>query len=299
MSKITYALVILFLFALGAAAPVRAEGDGQDGVARPPAGEVDAWIDRALQARGPERDRLVRRLAASGTVAIRRLLERVEDVTPSHQVLHRPAPPKPGPDLLAIDMHFLEVKGPLLEAARAEGADLRAGRSALTLSAPAARALLARKGRGVRMLSAPRLTTFDGQKADISVLGQTSYVKDYDVRTDAKGRTMVDPVIGMVQDGLVVEATASILDGNRIALDARVSYAELRRPIDEMETTIAGQTVTIQLPEVTVAKAHATIDLDPGDWACLEGFGQGKVGVRVLLIHVQKVRRADASLKPR
>jgi len=296
MSKVTCALVLLTLLALGASRPVGAGDDGPAGKARVPAPDIDTWIDRALVARGPERDRLVRRLAAAGPVAIRHLLARLEAGVPPHRVLEPATPPKPGADLLTIDVHFLEVKRPLLEAALAEGAGPRTGwtgRTGLVLSSPAAHALLTRKGRGVHMLSAPRLSTFDGQKADVSIVGQTSYVKDYDVRTDAKGRTMVDPVVDTVQEGFVFEATASISTGDRIALDARASYAELHRPIDEMETMIAGQKVTIQLPELAVAKAQAVLDLPLGGWALLEGLGQGKDGVRVLLVHVQKAKRAD------
>jgi hypothetical protein len=136
---------------------------------------------------------------------------------------------------------------------------------------------------GVKILTAPRLTTYDGQKANISMLNQTSYVQDYDVGKAPDGSTVADPIIGVIAEGLTLEFQAKIRkDGTGIDFESTTSWADIVRPIPTFETELAGTKVTIQLPEIRVSDARHAFRLPPGAYALLGAMAAGPAEVAQL-----------------
>ena len=144
-----------------------------------------------------------------------------------------------------------------------------------------------RGARGVEVLIAPTLTTFDGRQANVSMLNQTAYVKDFTVEK-SDGAVILDPVVDTLQDGLVFDVTPTITaDRTRIGLETITTWAVLTRPIADFTTTLEGQEVTIQIPELKVSRIANDFELAAGGYVLIGGFDDDAQGrVTSVLLHV-------------
>jgi len=125
----------------------------------------------------------------------------------------------------------------------------------------------------VELVTAPRLLVFNSARANLSVLNQVAYVQDFNVQI-AQGASIADPMIQVVQDGVVLDVRPVVSADRRfITLELRPTVAELVRPIREVTTTLANQSsVTIQLPELTVQRARTTVPMPDGGTIMLGGL---------------------------
>ncbi len=135
-------------------------------------------------------------------------------------------------------------------------------------------------------VSAPRLTVYPRQRANISVVNQTSYVETFAAEV-AQGSLVMDPKIGVVRDGLTLDVQAApgaVAGEVRLAFHARV--AELGKPIPQRNVKFhkGGAPLTIQLPKVESATAIGVRSLRLGvvtHVARLNHPGHGRVDVLV------------------
>ncbi len=139
------------------------------------------------------------------------------------------------------------------------------GRSGSVLDQPALQKLLRLiEGLdGVELVTAPRVVVHAGARANLSVLEQTAYIKDYELTLlPDLGQELADPVIDVLQTGVVLDIRAVPID-DRLAVKAAFSYSTAEKPIRSQELRLGagGQVVTIQLPEVRSTKASARFDL--------------------------------------
>jgi len=124
------------------------------------------------------------------------------------------------------------------------------------------------KSSRVRELTAPSLTVYNTQRANLTVVNQISFVQDFDVEV-AQTSFIADPVIGVVQDGLTLDVRPTVSnDRQYITMELRPTVAQLRKPIATFQTllgaavlglTSAQNPVTIQLPEIDLRMAESTI----------------------------------------
>lgn len=124
----------------------------------------------------------------------------------------------------------------------------------------------AEKSERIQSLTAPRITVYDRQRANVSMLSQVSYVKDYEVEV-AQDRFIADPIVGIVQDGMTLDVRPVVsADRRYVALEVDVTWAHLRRPMKERKVVLhdGAEPVTIQLPELDVGGAHANAMLPTG-----------------------------------
>lgn len=170
------------------------------------------------------------------------------------------------------------------------------GRTAVHLPVAEAEALLAKlsKAEGAEQVAAPSILAMDGQRANVSVLNQVSYIQDFDVAKADGGAVVADPVIGVIAEGLAIELRArQSVDGQSVQLECDSTWSEIDRPIPEVTTRIGGQEVKIQCPEVRVQRAQAGLTMPLGGYALIAGgqfIGAGDNGrERVLLIRVDAV----------
>jgi len=183
------------------------------------------------------------------------------------------AAPQPGakrsPDkrMVTLEARVIEVD---VEAAATllAGARPTAKQHVVALDGAAAKALLARiTGEArARIVSAPRITSYVGQKANVSILEQTAYVQDYEVE-QRTGSQVATPIVGTLNEGIVLDVTARIAAaGGGIDLDFVASQAVIQRPIPEVQAEVAGKKVTIQTPEIQVRKVAVQATLPDGGW---------------------------------
>lgn len=129
------------------------------------------------------------------------------------------------------------------------------------------------KSERIELVSAPRILVSNSGRANLSVLNQVTYVKDFDVEI-AQAASIADPIVDVVQDGVILDVRPVVSADRRfITLELRPTIATLRRPIREAITTLGSQNaVTIQLPELDIQKVRTSIPMPDGATVLLGGL---------------------------
>jgi general secretion pathway protein D len=112
-----------------------------------------------------------------------------------------------------------------------------------------------------RTLTAPKITVFNTQRANLTVVNQLSYIQDFDVEV-AQTSFIADPIVGIIQDGLTLDVRPTVSnDRHYITLELQPTVATLLRPIPTFATTLASSfaPVIIQLPELRLQQARVTV----------------------------------------
>jgi len=90
----------------------------------------------------------------------------------------------------------------------------------------------------VTEMTAPRLLTFQLQRANISVISQTTYIKGYELVAGEKpgDAAVAVPQREIVQDGIVLDCRAAVVQKDRVGLLCKIHLTELDRPIPQEQT---------------------------------------------------------------
>jgi len=123
------------------------------------------------------------------------------------------------------------------------------------------------------VVTAPRLTAYNGQRANVQVLNQQSYISDFDVEI-AQASQIGDPIVQTLRDGVILDLRPVVsADRRYITMELRPTVAILTRPIATFQTTLAnGPPVTIQLPELAVSRVRTTVTMPDGGTLLLGGL---------------------------
>ena len=123
------------------------------------------------------------------------------------------------------------------------------------------------------LVIAPRLTAYNGQRANVTVLNQVSYISDFDVEI-AQASQIGDPIVQTLRDGVILDLRPVVSADRRfITMELRPTVAILTRPIATFSTTLAnGPPVTIQLPELAVQRVRTTVTMPDGGTLLLGGL---------------------------
>jgi len=144
------------------------------------------------------------------------------------------------------------------------------------------------------ILTSPRLTVFNTQRANVTIAQQQAYVQDYDVEI-ATNATIADPVIGVVQSGVVLDVKPIIsADKKYITLELQPTVADLTKLAD-FYTSVASsdktpnrlsdnpintsgradaKTIRIQAPELKMTKIRTTVTIPDGGTLLIGGLMQ-------------------------
>ncbi len=112
-----------------------------------------------------------------------------------------------------------------------------------------------------KSLTAPKITVFNTQRANLTVVNQLSYIQDFDVEV-AQTSFIADPIVGIIQDGLTLDVRPTVSNDRRyITLELQPTVAKLSQPIPTFATTLASSftPVIIQLPELRLQQARVTV----------------------------------------
>jgi len=135
---------------------------------------------------------------------------------------------------------------------------------------------LVEKNIAFQLVNSQELTVMNTQRANVTMVQQVSYVKDFDVEV-AQAAFIADPQVDILQDGIVLDVRPTIAyDRKYIALELRPTVAELVRPIPTFTSSLAGSTlaVTIQLPELNVRTINTTVTVPDGGTVLIGGLKQ-------------------------
>ncbi len=123
------------------------------------------------------------------------------------------------------------------------------------------------KSERIQQITAPRITVYNTQRANVSVLNQVSYVQDYEVEI-AQASNIANPVIETIQDGIVLDVRPVVSADRRfVQLELRPTVAVLQRPIPTFSTSLAAgpvganAPVILQIPELRVSRVRTTVSM--------------------------------------
>lgn len=125
-----------------------------------------------------------------------------------------------------------------------------------------------------RTLTAPTITVYNTQRANLTVVNQLSYIQDFDVEV-AQTSFIADPIIGVIQDGLTLDVRPTVSNDRKyITLELQPTVAKLVEPIPTFSTTLASSfsPVIIQLPELKMQKARTTVRIPDGGSIVIGGL---------------------------
>ena len=167
-----------------------------------------------------------------------------------------------------IEVHFAESTKPLIGGAR--------------LLDPQETVALAGN---VKFISAPRLTVFDGQRANVSVIKRRTYVRSYDEKKQA--------VQGTVRSGILLEVRPILAkDKKFVTLELRLLHSELKEPLAKLKTD-AG---LIELPELLKREMAVTLTLADGGKTTL-AMPRGDSKPLLVTLHAKLVKKTAESDK--
>jgi type II secretory pathway component GspD/PulD (secretin) len=132
-----------------------------------------------------------------------------------------------------------------------------------------------RKTERINMVTAPKITAFNTQRVNISMLTQIAYIRDFDVEV-AQFIEVGDPILGRLDEGVILDVRP-IVSANRryITLELRPTVAKVVRPIPTFQTTLGAQLSTpvfLHLPELKVQKIQTTVTVPDGGTLMLGGM---------------------------
>jgi len=129
------------------------------------------------------------------------------------------------------------------------------------------------KSERVELVTSPRIVVYNTARGNLAVLNQVAYVQDFNVEI-AQAASIADPIVNVIQDGVVLDVRPVVSADRRfITLELRPTIAALKRPINEIITTLGSQnSVTIQLPEVEIQRVRTSIPMPDGGTILLGGL---------------------------
>jgi len=130
------------------------------------------------------------------------------------------------------------------------------------------------KSEKAQIVNAQTVTVLNNNHANVAVINQTSYVRDFDVEV-AQAAFIADPKVDVIHDGVVLDVRPVIShDRRHVLLVLNPTVAELQRPIPTFTTSLAGSTlpVTLQLPELEVRSFATTANIPDGGSVLIGGM---------------------------
>lgn len=120
----------------------------------------------------------------------------------------------------------------------------------------------AKSSAAMNVLSSPRVVTGQGQTATISVGGDVSYVKGYDVELVGEGSFVADPKIGVAHEGLSFEVLPVLFGaGDQVSLTLKVRLSSVKRPIAAFEAKLGDGVLKAERPEVATQSFESQLVL--------------------------------------
>jgi hypothetical protein len=139
------------------------------------------------------------------------------------------------------------------------------------------------KGSKATIVTAPRITLFNGQRAYVMVTRQTAYVGDLKKRARAGGGSDdYEPVIKLATSGIVLDARAQVVtddDGGAkyVTLMLNPSMSTLLDLVPQpWPGAPSGRQLTIQVPHTLVTHLKATITVPDGQTALFRLYPERK-----------------------
>ena len=197
------------------------------------------------------------------------------------------------PEAKSDTAYMLEVRIIRCDSAQAEDVFGARSRSVGAWTMDAAE-LDGRRIAALNLTSAPRLSVMEGQSGTITILNQVAYISGFELSGKESTR-IADPVIDVMQEGIVLGLRAQSSDEKRMDLSLDLALVDLVKPIQTQEISLGGAPVTIQTPVVYTQRMKGQGNVAESKVLVLTGMADREDGVYIVLI---TGKRMDLSEKP-
>ena len=133
---------------------------------------------------------------------------------------------------------------------------------------------LVRKTQKSKIVNAPRITVFNGQRSHILNISQRAYIQDVEVNQTGV-IPVLNPVIGIINTGAILEVRPTVSHDRRyVTLEVKPTLATELPPRVPAPVTLAGgfTSIPIELPVITIRKLRATVTVPDGGTVLLGGL---------------------------
>jgi beta-lactamase regulating signal transducer with metallopeptidase domain len=157
---------------------------------------------------------------------------------------------------------------------------------------------VAQESEEISILAAPRMTVVNGQRAYVMIGSQTPYIQDFVTIKGATGELRYEPVIGYVDSGLVLDATATAsANRKQVTLTLRPQVSTLEGMAEKpWPGRPAGSNLVIQTPRVRGSELRTTVSIPNGGTILLGGMEDP--GISGALATRPATQPADAATHP-
>jgi len=132
-----------------------------------------------------------------------------------------------------------------------------------------------KKKQKARLVDAPRVTVFNGQRSHVLSIRERAYIKGLEVNQTGVTPT-INPIIGILDSGSVLEARPIVsYDRKFVTLEIQPTLArDLTAPGDSSRLVLAqGNTdITVQLPVVSLERIRSTVMVPDGGTVIIGGL---------------------------
>lgn len=149
---------------------------------------------------------------------------------------------------------------------------------------------MVRKTQRQKVVNAPRITVFNGQRSHVLNINQRAYIQDVEVNQTGV-IPVLNPVIGVLNAGAILEVRPAVSHDRRyVTVEVQPTLATELQPRIPAPVTLANgfTSIPIELPVITVQKLRATVTIPDGGTVLLGGLKnydefEGEVGVPFLV----------------
>ncbi|MFH1999714.1 MAG: hypothetical protein ABIK28_08540 [Planctomycetota bacterium] len=127
------------------------------------------------------------------------------------------------------------------------------------------------------IIQAPSLSIYNGERANITVMKNISYVKDFEPEI-AQSSVIAEPIVAVAKDGIILDVRPVVSSDRRfITMELRPTIAQLKTDekgqLPRFTTGLGvGESVTIELPELEVKRLRTTVTMPDGATLLLGGM---------------------------
>lgn len=124
------------------------------------------------------------------------------------------------------------------------------------------------------IVTAPRITLFNGQRAYVLVQSQRAYVKSLEISKDASGKISYSPDIDVVSSGVVFDASATATADRKhvtMVLRPRLSTLVALRDVP-FPNSPPGENLSVQQPDVQISELRTVASVPVGKTLLLRGL---------------------------
>lgn len=130
-----------------------------------------------------------------------------------------------------------------------------------------------KKKQRARLVSAPRVTVFNGQRAHLLSINQRAYIQDVEVNQTGV-IPVLNPVIGILNTGSILDVRPTVSHDRRyVSLEVRPTLAQQSGTRNSIVTLAGANTsIPIELPTIVVQKIRTTVTVPDGGTVLIGGL---------------------------